>query len=104
MLTPRGHSDLADLDAVVAATFGPLIVDIEHALSAALDGVGRVHVNRWGDGGAHLHWWFLVRPVGLLQLRGSQLASWLDVLPALPSDLVAADTSRVVAELRRRRA
>jgi hypothetical protein len=58
-----------------------------------------VHLNRWSDGGAHLHWWFIARPVGLLQLRGSALPTWLDVLPPLPADVWRADLDRVVAEL-----
>jgi hypothetical protein len=99
MLTPRGHFDLGDLPSGLAADQGQLMVAIERALMAGIDGVARVHLNRWGDGGAHLHWWFIARPVGLLQLRGSHLPTWLDVLPPLPADLVAADVARVVAAL-----
>ena len=42
----------------------------------------RVQVLRWGDGGEHLHWWLLARPTGILQLRGTFLALWDDILPA----------------------
>ena len=42
------------------------------------------HVNRWGDGGAHLHLWFFARPEGVLQLRGSSLSDWTDCLPPMP--------------------
>jgi hypothetical protein len=43
-----------------------------------------VHVNRWGDGSAHLHLWFLARPFGRLQLRGTFLSLWDDILPPVP--------------------
>jgi hypothetical protein len=43
-------------------------------------------VNRWGDGAAHLHVWFLARPYGRLQLQGTFLALWDDILPPIPED------------------
>lgn len=98
-LEPRQHLDLGDLDAGHAAELGVLIVRIEQVLSRVLDGVGRVHVNRWGDGGAHLHWWFLARPVGLTQLRGSSLTVWLDVLPPLAEVGWRADLQAIGAAL-----
>lgn len=99
MLTPRAHSDLTDLSDELAAEQGQLLVTVERAILAGIDGVGRVHINRWGDGGAHLHWWFLARPAGMLQLRGSHLPTWLDVLPPLPTAVVEADVARVVSHL-----
>jgi hypothetical protein len=83
LLEPRAHLDLGELDEAAAAELGVLILRIERAL-AAVSGVGRVHVNRWGDGGAHLHVWFFGRPEGMVQLRGSCLPDWLDVLPPMP--------------------
>lgn len=85
LLEPRDHLDLGDLDETLAAELGVLVVRVERAL-ASVPGIGRVHVNRWGDGGAHLHVWFLGRPEGLVQLRGSCLPDWLDILPAMPAD------------------
>lgn len=49
--------------------------------------VGRVHVCKWGDGTAHLHFWFIARPARLAQLEGSFAAIWDDVLPPLPEDV-----------------
>ena len=63
-----------------------LIVRIERAV-AAVEGVRRVHVGRWGDGSAHLHWWFMGRPARLPQLVGSFAAIWDDILPPLPEAL-----------------
>jgi len=83
LLEPRAHLDLGDLDETYAAELGVLTVRIERAL-ASVPGIGRVHFNRWGDGGAHLHVWFLGRPEGMVQLRGSCLPDWMDILPPLP--------------------
>jgi diadenosine tetraphosphate (Ap4A) HIT family hydrolase len=97
-LEPKAHVDLGDLDDQHAAELGILIVRIERAIRALGD-VGRVHVNKWGDGGAHLHITFLARPAGLLQLRGSCLADWLDVLPPVPQEILDADLAAVAAAL-----
>jgi hypothetical protein len=83
ILSPRAHLDLGDLDDVHAADMGRLIVAIERAVQQ-VPGVGRVHVNKWGDGAAHLHLIFVARPAGLLQLRGSWLPMWEEMLPRLP--------------------
>lgn len=96
LLEPREHLDLGDLDEAYAAELGVLVVRIERALQS-VPGVARVHVNRWGDGGAHLHVWFLARPEGLVQLRGSCLPDWLDILPPLP-ELQLAAIGRQVAD------
>jgi len=85
MLTPRVHCDLADLPIELATEMGPLFLQIEAAL-LGLGGIARVHINRWGDGGAHLHWWFIARPEGLTELMGSCSSMWLDVLPPRPQD------------------
>jgi diadenosine tetraphosphate (Ap4A) HIT family hydrolase len=98
MLQPREHLDLGDLDDDLAAELGRLIVRVERAVRA-LPTVERVHVNKWGDGGAHLHVFFLGRPSGLLQLRGSNLALWDDLLPPLPEERYAADLATVSAAL-----
>ena len=96
MLLPREHLDLGDLDDEQAADLGRLIVLVDRAVRRLPD-VERCHVNKWGDGGAHLHVAFLGRPTGMLQLRGSNLALWDDMLPPVPSD-VAARTMRQVAQ------
>ena len=85
MLTPRVHCDLTDLPQKLAVEMGPLFLRIEAAL-LSLGGIARVHINRWGDGGAHLHWWFIARPEGLTQLMGSCSSMWLDVLPPRPQN------------------
>jgi hypothetical protein len=83
ILESRSHLDLGDLPNLLAAELGVMTVRLERAVRS-LDGVARVHVNRWGDGSAHLHLWFLARPTGRLQLRGSFLSLWNDILPPVP--------------------
>lgn len=83
ILESRSHLDLGDLPNMLAAELGVMTVRLERAIRS-LDGVARVHVNRWGDGAAHLHLWFMARPYGRLQLRGSFLTLWDEILPSIP--------------------
>lgn len=98
LLEPREHLDLADLDETMAAELGVLTVRVVRA-GEGVPGVGRVHVDRIGDGTAHLHVWFVARPAGVLQLRGSCLMDWLDVLPPLPADELEAFARHLAAAL-----
>ncbi len=82
ILESRSHLDLGDLPNLLAAELGVMTVRLERAIRS-LDGVARVHVNRWGDGSAHLHMWFLARPYGQLQLRGTFLSLWDSILPPI---------------------
>jgi hypothetical protein len=82
ILESRSHLDLGDLPNLLAAELGVMTVRLERAIRS-LDGVARVHVNRWGDGSAHLHMWFLARPHGRLQLRGTFLSLWDSILPPI---------------------
>jgi hypothetical protein len=97
-LSPRKHVDLGNLGLLLSGEMGQRIWRLEMALTS-LGGVGRVHMNRWGDGGAHLHLWFFARPEGLLQLRGSSLADWTDTLPAMPPHEWQEMLSAVAAEM-----
>ncbi|WP_407986820.1 hypothetical protein [Kitasatospora sp. CMC57] len=81
LLWSRAHHDLTDLPAERAAEIGPMLQRAERAV-LALGGIARVHISRWGDGAAHLHWWLFARPEGMLQLRGSDMPLWGDTLPA----------------------
>ena len=86
ILQPREHCDLGDMPAHLAAELGPLVQRIERAVDAVGE-IGRVHVGRWGDGSAHLHFWFIARPARMPQLRTSFAAIWDDILPPLPEEL-----------------
>ena len=85
ILECRSHLDIGDLPNLLAAELGVMTVRLERAIRT-LDGVARVHVNRWGDGSAHLHMWFLARPYGRLQLRGTFLSLWDDILPVISEE------------------
>jgi hypothetical protein len=56
-------------------------------------------VSKWGDGGAHLHVWFMSRPAGFGQLRGGCLPLWKDILPPTPEDVWAANLRTVATAL-----
>jgi hypothetical protein len=81
-LETRAHVDLADMSAGDAADLGPMLQRIERALHATGD-VGRVHIHRWGDGGAHFHLWLYGRPFGDPQMLGFGLVLWAMLLPPL---------------------
>ncbi|WP_375489455.1 hypothetical protein [uncultured Jatrophihabitans sp.] len=98
MLYPRDHVDLGDLPDTRAAELGVLTAHIARHVEA-LPNVGRAHVYRIGDGGAHLHVWFFSRPLGQPQLRGSWLVVWDDLLPEYPDDTAQADAETVAAAL-----
>ncbi|HWS38071.1 MAG TPA: hypothetical protein VN408_35715 [Actinoplanes sp.] len=98
ILECRSHLDLGDLPNLLAAELGVMTVRLERAIRS-LDGVARVHVNRWGDGSAHLHMWFLARPYGRLQLRGTFLSLWDDILPVVPESQWRENLAHVAAWL-----
>ncbi len=96
-LASRVHVDsFADLPPAEAASFGPIVARIERAI-LSLGGIGRVHLYRWGDGGAHFHVWFIPRPLGMLEASGMMLPLWEDVLPNV-TDEELADAARRIAE------
>lgn len=80
LLCPVGHYDLHTLPPERAAELGPMLQRVERAIMS-LGGIARVHVNKWGDGSEHLHVWLMARPEGMMQLRGTCLPLWDDVLP-----------------------
>jgi diadenosine tetraphosphate (Ap4A) HIT family hydrolase len=99
MLEPREHfAEPGDLPDELAAELGVLIARIERAVRSIGD-IGRVHVCRWGDGGEHLHWWFMARPARLPQLWGSFAAIWEDVLPPVPEQIWRENVAKVAAAL-----
>jgi diadenosine tetraphosphate (Ap4A) HIT family hydrolase len=86
ILEPRLHADLHELPHELQLELGPLTVRIERAV-AAIEGIARVHIGRWGEGSEHFHLWFMGRPARLPQLASSFAAIWDDILPPLPEDL-----------------
>jgi hypothetical protein len=98
MLHPRDHYDMAGLPDELAAELGVLSAHIVRHVEA-LPHIARAHVYRIGDGGAHLHVWFLARPEGQAQLYGSWMVVWDDLLPEYPADVAGADAAIVADSL-----
>lgn len=88
------HETLDDLDDAGHVELGRLVGRTYAALKS-LDGVGNVHVNKWENGTGHLSVTLLARPEGVLQLRGSNLAAWADMLPPTPAEELDARASLV---------
>ena len=100
ILCTREHVDIGDLSDELASELGTLIVRIERAISR-LEGIGRVHVCRWGDGSFHFHIWFMARPARLPQVTTSLAAIWDDILPPTPEPIWRENytlTARALAE------
>ena len=99
LLEPREHfSEPGDLPEELAAELGVMLGRVERAIRS-IGEIGRVHVCRWGDGGEHLHWWFMARPARIPQLIGSFAAIWDDILPPVPEEIWRANLAAVVAAM-----
>ncbi|MGH3096430.1 MAG: hypothetical protein ACRDMV_10595 [Streptosporangiales bacterium] len=98
-LASRTHVDsFWDLPQAAATSFGQIAGRVERAV-LSLGNIARVHLYRWGDGGAHFHIWFLPRPLGMLDARGMMLPLWEDVLPNVADSELVAAAERVAARL-----
>ncbi len=98
LLETREHyGEPGDLPDQLARELGALQCRIERMRT--LEGVGRIHVCRWGDGAEHLHWWFMARPARLPQLLGSFAAIWDDILPPTPREIWQSNIDSCVAAL-----
>ena len=87
-----------DLSPSAAASFGPMCARVERGV-LALGDVGRVHLYRWGDGGAHFHVWFLPRPLGMVEASGAMLPLWEDVLPNVTDDELRTAAEKVASAM-----
>ena len=97
-LETRAHVDLADMSVDEAAELGPMLQRIERAFHATGD-VGRVHVHRWGDGGAHFHLWLYGRPLGDPQMLGFGLVLWAMLLPPMTDDEWSSAMANIASHL-----
>lgn len=101
-LEPLTHHDLPTLPDDLADELGLLMVATSAAVEE-LPSVGRVHIAKYGDGGAHLHLFLFGRPARMPQLRGSPLLDWEENLPAVPPEVHARNAAYVVQRLAARR-
>ncbi len=98
-LASREHFDsFADMPPEVGATFAAVCGRVERAV-LALGDVGRVHLYRWGDGGAHFHVWFVPRPLGRLDMSGHLLMAWEDTMPPATDSQIAEAGRRIAAAM-----
>lgn len=98
VLHPREHLDLDTLDDDLASELGRISVRLVRIIEH-LPHIGRVHVSRWGDGGAHLHVWFIARTARLTNVLGSPTIDWDEILPPGPEDVWRADLHTVADKL-----
>ena len=98
MLRPFEHVDLTGLPDQLAADLGRLSAHLARAIES-LPHVARAHVMRIGDGAEHLHIWFFARPAEQLQMRGSALVLWDDILPPIPEQIRQADGRSIASAL-----
>ena len=82
----------------MASELGRLTVNITRT-GEAMDEIGRVHTNRWGDGAEHFHIWYLARPPGAVQMTGFNLPIWGLTLPALDESITTPIANRIVEAL-----
>ncbi len=71
---------------------------VDRAIMARGD-AARVHLMRWGDGGAHFHVWFMPRPLGMLEASGPMLPLWEDVLPNLTDEAIRTAAEEVAVRM-----
>lgn len=95
---PHEHLDFTDLGDDLAAELGRLSVRLARIMEG-LPGIGRVHVEKIGDGAEHLHVWFIARPERLPQVVGSPVVDWDDILPPVPEDVWREDLAYVARHL-----
>ena len=98
VLWSRRHHDMWEMDDETSSELGRVSTRLVRIIGK-LDNIGRVQVNRWADGSAHLHVWFQARPVGLPNVRGSYAVEWDDVLPPGPEDVWRRDLRTVGTKL-----
>jgi len=98
MLSPLAHHDFTTLPMDRAAEMGQIMVALGAAIET-LPSVARVHVSKWGDGGAHAHIFFFARPTRVPQFRGTMMAVWDDFLPRVPGDVRDANARAAIQVL-----
>jgi len=99
ILEPRVHVDgPRDLPDEVLREMGVMLARVERAV-LAVESVERVHILRYGEGAAHLHWWFMARQTGLRQTASGFAMIWDDVLPPTPAEVHQANLATIVAAM-----
>jgi len=99
ILEPRAHVDSPrDLPDDMLSEMGLMLARVERAV-LSVPGVERVHILRYGEGSAHLHWWFMGRQTGLRQTASGFAMIWDDVLPPTPTDAHRSNVEAIIAAM-----
>jgi diadenosine tetraphosphate (Ap4A) HIT family hydrolase len=98
VLSTREHEDAGEIDDDLASEFGRISNRLVRIIES-LPGIGRAHVNRWGDGSSHFHVWFFARPAGFSVIKGSYAVEWDEILPPVDADVRRADLHAVAVKL-----
>jgi diadenosine tetraphosphate (Ap4A) HIT family hydrolase len=98
VLQPRDHLDFGQLSDERASEFGRIANRLVRIIEG-LPNIGRAHVNKWGDGGAHMHAVFVGRTARLTNVLGSPTIDWDEIIPPGPEDIWRADLHTVAAKL-----
>lgn len=97
-LNTREHMDFGHLPDELASEHGRISNRLVRIIES-LEGVGRCHVYRYGDGCAHSHTWFAARPADQPSIRGSWTIDWDDLLPPAREDLWRRDLTTIATKL-----
>lgn len=97
-LWTREHLDIGSFGDNEAGELGRIANRLVRIMEG-MPGIGRVHVNRWGDGCSHAHIWFFARPEGLPDIRWSFAPEWDKILPPVPDAVRRADLHTVATKL-----
>jgi diadenosine tetraphosphate (Ap4A) HIT family hydrolase len=98
LLHTREHLDMGELDDDQASQMGRITNRLVRIIEN-LPHIGRVHVDRWGDGSSHFHLWFFARTARLPRILGSYAVEWDDILPAGPESVWRGDLHTVATKL-----
>jgi diadenosine tetraphosphate (Ap4A) HIT family hydrolase len=98
MLWTREHLDFGDFDDELAGEYGRITSRLVRIMEH-LPNVGRAHTFRIGDGGAHVHIWFVARTHRLTNVLGSPALEWDEILPPGPEDVWREDLRTVATKL-----
>lgn len=97
-LQSNEHMDFTEMGDDQAAELGKLTVWLTRIIER-MPHIGRVHVNRWGDGEEHLRVWFVARPERLPHVCGTLAVEWDEMIPPTSEDVWLQDVATVVSKL-----
>lgn len=98
VLHSRDHLDFGQFDDDLASEFGRIANRLARIIEG-LPNIGRAHLNKWGDGGAHMHAFFIGRTARLTHVLGSPTIEWDEIIPPGPEDVWREDLHSIATKL-----